>query len=216
MKTELLALIENYGKALVYQTEGKISAFKDARNLMSDIVFLLDKAEREEAAIGAGGVERLRSDAPAAVEPVANCYSDNDGESWRDRPDDFDFIDSLKLGDEFELQASVRAWPETFRVTKVPDEASDDYEVEPVLIRSSASATPAEPADALTHTELLEIRRAAEDFESHGETDVDDELLIRGALAGYLECTHFQLLNESALELDIQYAAQAAQKNGGA
>ena len=72
MKTELLALIENYGKALVHQTEGKISAFKDAKNLMSNIVFLLDKAEQEEAAIGAGGVERLRSDAPAAVKPPAS------------------------------------------------------------------------------------------------------------------------------------------------
>ena len=49
MKTELLALIENYGKALVHQTEGKISAFKDAKNLMSNIVFLLDKAEQEQA-----------------------------------------------------------------------------------------------------------------------------------------------------------------------
>lgn len=70
MKTELLALIENYGKAPVHQTEGKISAFKDAKNLMSNIVFMLDKAEQEEAAIGAGGVERLRDVPTTPADPL--------------------------------------------------------------------------------------------------------------------------------------------------
>ena len=72
MKTELLALIDDLVKSELYVTEGKFSAAKDAKRIRADIVFLLDKAEREEAAIGAGGVERLRSDAPAAVEPPAS------------------------------------------------------------------------------------------------------------------------------------------------
>ena len=85
--------------------------------------------------------------APQAVQPVApqlkaNCYSDDNGDYWRDCPDDCDFVEGLKVGDTYELQASIRAWSETFRVTKAPDETSDDYEVE--LVSSDAPAHPAE------------------------------------------------------------------------
>ena len=76
---------------------------------------------------------------PAQAVPVANCYSNDEGDTWSDRPDDCDFVDGRTLGEEFELKASIRAWPEVFRVTKVPDETSDDYEVEPVSIRTSAA-----------------------------------------------------------------------------
>lgn len=69
--------------------------------------------------------------APQAAQVIkANCYSDDNGDYWRDCPDDSDFVDGLKVGDTYELQASIRSWSETFRVTKAPDETSDDYEVE--------------------------------------------------------------------------------------
>lgn len=76
--------------------------------------------------------------APQASEavPLADCYSNNDGDSWLDCPDDIEFVHGLKVGDEYELKASIWAWPERFRVTKVPDDTSDDYEVEPVSVRS--------------------------------------------------------------------------------
>lgn len=62
--------------------------------------------------------------------------------------------------------------------------------------------------DALDHDELREIQRAVEQFADCGETDVDYALLMRAAQAGYLECTHFQVMNESALNLDAARAAQ--------
>lgn len=68
--------------------------------------------------------------------PLADCYSNNDGDSWLDCPDDIEFVHGLKVGDEYELKASIWAWPERFRVTKVPDDTSDDYEVEPVSARA--------------------------------------------------------------------------------
>lgn len=78
-----------------------------------------------------------------------------------------------------------------------------------------AQATPAAPAvDAFTHAELLEIQRAVEEFADCNETDVDYALLLRAAQAGYLECTQFHVLNQSALDLDTVAAAQA--KEGGA
>ena len=93
--------------------------------------------------------------------PVANCYSDDDGDTWRDCPDDCEFVEGRALGEEFELQASIRSWAEVFRVTKVPDETSDDYEVEPVSIRTTAA--PQAQADArdaqLLAFAVSEIRR---------------------------------------------------------
>ncbi|PWB21363.1 hypothetical protein DCO45_02905 [Comamonas sp. JNW] len=85
--------------------------------------------------------------AEVQAEPVADCYSDDDGDTWRDLPSDIDFVQGRKLGEEFELQASIRSWPEVFRVTKVPDENDDDYEVEPVSIRTAPQAQPAGALD---------------------------------------------------------------------
>ncbi|MBS7777651.1 hypothetical protein [Acidovorax sp. CCYZU-2555] len=73
--------------------------------------------------------------------------------------------------------------------------------------------TPAQAQeDALDAAELREIQRAAEQFADCGETDVDSALLMRAAQAGYLECTHFQVMNESALNLDAASAAQGGAK----
>jgi len=74
------------------------------------------------------------------------------------------------------------------------------------------SPLPAAPThaqeDALDYAELQEIQRAVEQFADCGETDVDYALLMRAAQAGYLKCTHFQVMNESALNLDAASAAQ--------
>ncbi|WP_046984235.1 hypothetical protein [Delftia tsuruhatensis] len=81
--------------------------------------------------------------------------------------------------------------------------------------RLAAGEAPAAPAvDAFTHAELLEIKRGVEELADCNETDVDYDLLMRAAQAGYLECTQFHVLNQSALDLDTVAAAQA--KEGGA
>lgn len=100
--------------------------------------YFMERFLREEKLLGPNEqaalhfvINMLTAPAPQAVEPVkANCYSDDNGDYWRDRPDDCDLVEGLKVGDTYELQASIRAWSETFRVTKAPDEESDDYEVE--------------------------------------------------------------------------------------
>ena len=134
MKTELLALIENYGKALVHQTEGKISAFKDAKNLMSNIVFLLDKAEQAPSAKcetcndngliggpsfydpGEGGVPCPDCSAPAAVEPVAYLHDDGywtaaKTEQGRALSDRLHFAGSPKIGVHLHPAPTTKAEP---------------------------------------------------------------------------------------------------------
>lgn len=93
---------------------------------------------------------------PAQAVRVANCYSDDEGDTWRDCPDDCEFVEGRALGEEFELQASIRSWAEVFRITKVPDETSDDYEVEPVSIRTTtAPQAQADARDAARWREVL-------------------------------------------------------------
>lgn len=88
-------------------------------------------------------------------EPVADCWSNNDGDSWGEHPADADFVDGLKVGDEYELQASVGSWTERFRVIKAPDDTSDDYEVEPVSIRTAPQ--PAEPVKVVSNDEIMRL-----------------------------------------------------------
>ncbi|WP_009522290.1 hypothetical protein [Imbroritus primus] len=108
--------------------------------------------------------------AAQASEPVADCWSNDDGEHWADSPEDIEFVHGLNVGDEYELQASIQPWPERFRVVKVPDETSDEYEVEPVSIyaapqpsRHELQATGGHPAPCARHCEAnafeIEIRR---------------------------------------------------------
>ncbi|ATG94661.1 hypothetical protein QRO08_16025 [Paracidovorax citrulli] len=77
------------------------------------------------------------------------------------------------------------------------------------------AAAPAQEAAPLSYSELLEIRRAMDDFEDCGETDVDYRLLLRAALAGYLECMRFRPLNQSLLDLETAIEAARARKEGG-
>lgn len=62
------------------------------------------------------------------------------------------------------------------------------------------------PRDALTQAELLELRRAADDFDEGCDTDVEHDLLARGALAGYLHCERFVVLDGFALDAAIAAA----------
>lgn len=109
-------------------------------------------------------LERAGADAV----PVADCWSGNGGDSWRDSPDDCDFLGGLKVGDEYELQASIRSWPERFRVTKVPDDVSDDYAVEPVASRElkgtpAAAVADAQPVCWIERTQLEAVRDQGDD-----------------------------------------------------
>lgn len=126
--------------------------------------------------------------AEVQAEPVANCYSDDDGDTWRDCPDDSDFVEGRQLGEEFELQASIRSWSETFRVTKVPDETSDDYEVEPVSVRTAPQNQPADALDAYLQEDdqhlLYRFIETAEDDESF---DIGKESVKRLANLGVVE-----------------------------
>lgn len=128
------------------------------------------------------------TEAPAAVEQIkANCYSSDDGDTWRDCPDDLDLVDGLKLGDTFELQASIRSWSETFRVTKVPDGTSDDYEVELVssdapLAPPRAAGVPAAAPDALP---MQPVVLCAGDIVRFKENRIVSALLDKSSENGY-------------------------------
>ena len=70
---------------------------------------------------------------PEVRTPKFDGFSDSDGDYWYESPDDFNLLDSvgaLKVGDEYEVLAGWNSVEAKYRVTKVPDETSDDYEVE--------------------------------------------------------------------------------------
>ena len=77
------------------------------------------------------------STGPIIPEPHQECYSDNDGDSWYDHPADSMLVDGLAVGDTYTLSVSHYSVGRTYRVTKAPDETSDDYEVEPVQATSA-------------------------------------------------------------------------------
>ncbi len=80
-----------------------------------------------------------------------------------------------------------------------------------LALSPAAPKAQADARDALTHAELLEVKRAISDFEDSNETDVPYELLMRAARAGYLECAYFEPLSNSTLDDDIDRAAIATQ-----
>ncbi len=61
-----------------------------------------------------------------------DCYSE-DGDYWFDCPNDIELVEGRKVGDEFDLLGGYHALSIRFRVTKAPDDESDDYEVEQAL-----------------------------------------------------------------------------------
>lgn len=71
---------------------------------------------------------------------------------------------------------------------------------------AAAPQAQADARDALTQAELLELRRAADDFDEGCDTDVEHDLLARGALAGYLHCERFVVLDGFALDAAIAAA----------
>lgn len=70
--------------------------------------------------------------AVAAPLPPFDVFSNDDGDSWETHPASDNFVHGLQLGEEFELLAGWQPERVTFRVTKVPDDESDYYEVEEV------------------------------------------------------------------------------------
>ena len=66
-----------------------------------------------------------------AQEPVGfDAYSCDEGDYWHDCPDDIDIVNGRKLGEEFELLCAYQSYVMKFKITKVPDDVDDEYEVE--------------------------------------------------------------------------------------
>lgn len=80
---------------------------------------------------------------PPAVPDGYDYYSSDDGDTWLESPSDIEFVNGLKVGDEYEILAVQNSVSLKFRVTKAPDESSDDYEVE----RVDAMITAAQQGD---------------------------------------------------------------------
>jgi len=76
-------------------------------------------------------------DVPSIPEPHQECYSYDGGDTWFDSPEDIDLVGGLEVGDTYTLTVSHYSVERTYRVTKVPDDVSDDYEVEPVQATSA-------------------------------------------------------------------------------
>jgi hypothetical protein len=62
----------------------------------------------------------------------AEVFSNDDGDTWQECPDDMKFVSGLNVGDEYSLLASTRPTVMRFRVVKAPDDVNDDYEVEAI------------------------------------------------------------------------------------
>lgn len=77
------------------------------------------------------------SDAPSIPEPHQECYSDDGGDSWHEHPADAELVEGMAVGETYTLTVSHYSVERTYRVTKAPDETSDDYEVEPVQATSA-------------------------------------------------------------------------------
>lgn len=69
--------------------------------------------------------------------PHQECYSDDYGDTWLDCHDDAAFVSGLNVGDTYTLQVSHYSIERKYRVTKVPDDVNDDYEVE--LVQDTAA-----------------------------------------------------------------------------
>ncbi|HWT40983.1 MAG TPA: hypothetical protein VN081_07020 [Dongiaceae bacterium] len=127
-----------------------------------------------------GNGEPLQDDADAALAWIAahqaqgepqgypfECWSNDDGDSWGEHPADAEFVDGLDVGDTYELLAGWNSVRATYRVTKAPDDTSDDYEVECV---SHPDGNAAPPSSAQTNSE--DIRNQVWNGLTDSEKDV--------------------------------------------
>lgn len=87
-------------------------------------------------------------------------YSADDGETWHESPLDTEIVDGLSVGDTVVLAVGRNSVRCTYRVTKAPDETSDDYGVEFVGLadkvvadRLLAVIDPARKPDLQVHAE---------------------------------------------------------------
>jgi len=137
------------GKSNILDAVSWVLGEQSARTLrgtkMEDVIFA---GTRDRKALGMAEVSLTLIDpdaygeGPLATELQPNevaLDSDGDGivaangdwdeDAHHDSPEEFADENDLKVGAEFELQAATY-WKEKFRVTKVPDDVSDDYECE--------------------------------------------------------------------------------------
>ena len=93
-----------------------------------------------------------------AQEPVGfRAYSCDEGEYWHDCPDDIDIVDGRKLGEEFELLCSYESYVMKFKITKVPDDVDDEYEVECIDEMPKLYTHPAPSWQGLSDDEVTEL-----------------------------------------------------------
>ncbi len=121
--------LREFGVALIYAVDVLRSAGGRANTIAADKMALL--IELIDASPKGG------SDEAGIPEPHQECYSDNDGDSWYDHPADAELVTGLAVGETYTLTVSHYSVERTYRVTKVPDDLSDDYEVEPVRATSA-------------------------------------------------------------------------------
>lgn len=103
-----------------------------------------------------------------AIEVEPRYFSDNEGDSWFDCPDDIEFlgnIDPLEVGTEYELDVAYKNATRRYKVTKVPDETSDDYEVELVSHKGPRYFTYPPSAAAKIAEQDAEIARLQKELE---------------------------------------------------
>ena len=93
-----------------------------------------------------------------AQEPVGfDAYSCDEGDYWHDCPDDIDIVDGRKLGEEFELLCAYQSCVMKFKITKVPDDVDDEYEVECIDEMPKLYTHPAPSWQGLSDDEVTEL-----------------------------------------------------------
>lgn len=128
---QLIRKVASDPGTIMQHGSGFVQGMRRAANLIAE------RAERRAREHAAAIASRPVVD-DGIPQPTQECYSNDDGDHWLDSPDDAEFIDGLGLGDTYELCVSHYWVRRIYRVTKVPDEHNDDYEVEPVALIDSA------------------------------------------------------------------------------
>lgn len=186
MTTHKLVPCEPTPDTLHRMADAMAKAFKDANLDPTELKGWIGTFRLAQAAYSAM-LESAPEVSGDAVEP--RYYSNDEGDSWYDFPDDVDFLsdfDPLEIGTEYELDVAYRNAKRRYKVTKIPDENSDDYEVELVSHKGPVYYTEPQP----DRTAQLEARIA--------ELELNDKRYK--ALKTTLQPVRITPLNRSALE----------------
>lgn len=152
MTKELELLVKKWRDDGIRLNGGADKPYSDDENSVR--AFVLEHCAEELAAALAKAQEGVVVDGAPPEQPAIDLerhryptpyqegYSDDGGDTWLESPDDAAFVNGLAVGDTYELQVCHYSVSRTYRVTKAPDEESDDYEVEPVALIDGTKAGP--------------------------------------------------------------------------